>query len=236
MMSTRYLSAFFQNIVTDLPECLRSDVRIDLEFQPSCANFSNYNLAALFPSSEKLVLRCCSLFCFGVGLWQRCFYFAAYSSSNDSVPDSQILTNAVPMLQAFQTGSFWATNCQIAINSKRSSLNQHDFCMFSGIWNYLMTQTIRTWADTVQNLYVLLGPAFDYDADGLPDDLQNITRLLCFFVVENMRLSGCFHLAGCIDSEFCCFWFQDWSDFLQTRKQHNSSAKSLLCHCPAVSW
>ena len=47
---------------------------------------------------------------------------------------------------------------------------------FSGMWNHLLTETVRNLADALDNLFIVLGPAFDYNVDGLPDDINNIPR------------------------------------------------------------
>ncbi len=46
---------------------------------------------------------------------------------------------------------------------------------FAGIWDYFLSETLSAWAEAAHALYVVLGPAFDYNADGLADDTDNLT-------------------------------------------------------------
>ena len=47
---------YLQNDGTNLPNCTRSDVRLNLTLQPSCLDFNKYIPTSLFPSSELYVL------------------------------------------------------------------------------------------------------------------------------------------------------------------------------------
>ncbi|CAH1773184.1 unnamed protein product [Owenia fusiformis] len=76
-------------------------------------------------------------------------YPPGVSATDDGRLDAAITSNLVPMYNGFQ----------------------------SGIWKFLY-DVLEEYREHYSDIHVMVGPAWDYDADGKPDDINNITQLV----------------------------------------------------------